>query len=325
MKRFIYALGISMLFVVVSCYYPALPGENDDNTKPIARAGSDQTVMVGESVSLDGSASSDPDEDQLVYKWSMLSKPDGSSAELTDALTATTSFTADIEGTYTIQLIVNDGKEDSDADTTVITAQGCAGPPQHGKILFIGDDFPLGENFDVNGQALLTNIMNYLESQSKPPKLLLDDNLKGHQKVSGLKNFLDDAEYEYEESSPDSWDEEKLSAFGVVLLDSSRGDEEHLRQFLENDGFLIAQPGAIDYVGSFVGVYEQSGHEQPDPLWDLTLTEFIEHPLLDNVASLHCYGPADLFIPLDESITILCEQSNLVWIALWEAEPMGAP
>jgi hypothetical protein len=94
---------------------------NDTNTAPIANAGVDQTITTGGMVQLNGSASSDVDNDSLTYSWSFLSKPTNSSATISDNSLVNPTFTADINGTYTIQLIVNDGELDSNSDSVVIT------------------------------------------------------------------------------------------------------------------------------------------------------------------------------------------------------------
>ncbi len=93
------------------------------NNAPVANAGSAQTVMVGDMVTLDGSLSSDLNGDALNYRWS-LTVPTGSSAVLSNAASASPQFSADVDGLYTAQLIVNDGLIDSTSAATVtITAQ----------------------------------------------------------------------------------------------------------------------------------------------------------------------------------------------------------
>jgi hypothetical protein len=91
--------------------------------RPNADAGEDQVVATGETVLLDGSASSDPNGDELTFGWTLVSKPDGSTASLADADTATPSFVADLAGEYEVMLVVSDGVL-SDDDTVVITANG---------------------------------------------------------------------------------------------------------------------------------------------------------------------------------------------------------
>ena len=91
------------------------------NVAPIANSGVDQSVNTGSLVSLNGNASSDADNDSLTYSW-ILTVPAGSSASLNDAAAVAPTFTADIDGIYTVQLIVNDGVVDSVADTSTITA-----------------------------------------------------------------------------------------------------------------------------------------------------------------------------------------------------------
>ncbi|WP_299596080.1 PKD domain-containing protein [uncultured Microbulbifer sp.] len=93
-----------------------------DNVRPVANAGDDQNVSTGSVVNLDGSESSDADGDALIYQWSLISKPSGSSAELTGSTASTPSFIADTDGSYVAQLIVHDGEEDSLADTVTVTA-----------------------------------------------------------------------------------------------------------------------------------------------------------------------------------------------------------
>ena len=92
------------------------------NNAPVADAGSVQSVMVGDLVTLDGSLSSDVNGDVLSYRWT-LTVPTGSSAVLSNAASATPQFSVDVAGLYTAQLIVNDGLIDSTAATVTITAQ----------------------------------------------------------------------------------------------------------------------------------------------------------------------------------------------------------
>lgn len=94
-----------------------------ENNAPVANAGADQTVSVGDRVQLDGSGSSDADGDSLTYSWSITSMPDGSEAQLGRTDLASPRFTADVAGTYTVQLIVNDGTTDSEADSVTIVAE----------------------------------------------------------------------------------------------------------------------------------------------------------------------------------------------------------
>jgi hypothetical protein len=90
------------------------------NTPPVAEAGSGQTVSVGTLVTLDGSASSDAENDSLTFFWSIISAPEGSSADLNDATLSMPAFTPDEFGLYVVQLIVNDGEFDSTPDSVVI-------------------------------------------------------------------------------------------------------------------------------------------------------------------------------------------------------------
>ena len=92
------------------------------NRAPIANPGPVQSVSLGQ-VTLDGSASSDPDGDILKYSWTLLAKPIGSSATLNDSANIKPTFTADLSGVYVASLVVTDpSKANSDPKTVLVTA-----------------------------------------------------------------------------------------------------------------------------------------------------------------------------------------------------------
>jgi hypothetical protein len=92
------------------------------NTPPIADAGPDRTAECaapsGTAVTLYGSGSSDPDGDALTYRWT---GPFGSAEGARPTVTLPL-------GTSIITLVVNDGQDDSPADTVTITVRDTEPP-----------------------------------------------------------------------------------------------------------------------------------------------------------------------------------------------------
>ena len=72
------------------------------NSIPIANAGADQTVLLNTTVTLNGTLSSDADNDALEYSWSIIQLPTGSSADLVDTTISNPTFSADVIGTVII-------------------------------------------------------------------------------------------------------------------------------------------------------------------------------------------------------------------------------
>ena len=114
---------------------PATVTISAGNSRPVANAGPDQTVVVRQTVQLDGSGSSDADGDSLTFRWALTTRPAGSQATLTNATLVNPTFVADVLGTYVAQLIVNDGTLESLPATVTISAGNSrpvanAGPDQ---------------------------------------------------------------------------------------------------------------------------------------------------------------------------------------------------
>lgn len=99
------------------------------NSAPVANAGAAQNVVTGTVVTLDGSASSDAENDPLTYVWTLTAKPAGSTSTLTSATSVRPTFTADAAGIYIASLIANDGMLNSDIATVTIAATAPASNP----------------------------------------------------------------------------------------------------------------------------------------------------------------------------------------------------
>ena len=93
------------------------------NSPPVADAGPNQIGVPAGTITLDGSASYDPDGNSLNYSWQQTSGP---SVSLTGANGAKATFTATAGQRYTFRLTVTDAVSGlkSSANTTVTTAAG---------------------------------------------------------------------------------------------------------------------------------------------------------------------------------------------------------
>jgi len=140
------------------------------NHPPVANAGVDRTVIAGTNVTLDGAASSDPDDDPLTFSWTQTSGP---SVTLTGASTATPSFTTPAVMATTalvFQLTVNDGQASASASVRITVVQANRPPvldPIGNKTVQVGATLtwavsasdPDGDPLTFSAAPLPTNAM----------------------------------------------------------------------------------------------------------------------------------------------------------------------
>jgi len=132
------------------------------NRPPVANAGPDQTInFPTNGVMLDGSASTDPDNNITGYAWTKISGP--SLFKITDAIGVQTQVTNLIEGVYKFELKVTDAGGLIDKDTMQVTVnpQSQCPPPSPlppcitncNKIVFVSDRDGNNEIYSCNADG----------------------------------------------------------------------------------------------------------------------------------------------------------------------------
>ena len=93
------------------------------NRPPAINAGPDQTATTNILVNLDGTGSSDPENDAVNYAWMLLLRPANSTATLAGGNSPNPSFVPDQPGRYVVQLSATDSHGFAGTpDTVTITA-----------------------------------------------------------------------------------------------------------------------------------------------------------------------------------------------------------
>ena len=144
-----------------------------DNVGPVADAGPDQLMSdIPPLITLDGSGSSDPENDDLTYHWQQL---EGPGVDLNDSNVVNPTFVPLEFGIYVFQLVVNDGWTDSLPDTVGVVVGNKppvadAGPDRYaeGRIVFDGT-----ASYDPEGYGVFTY---HWEQISGPTANIIDFN-----------------------------------------------------------------------------------------------------------------------------------------------------
>jgi dipeptidyl aminopeptidase/acylaminoacyl peptidase len=182
MKQILSAvLLISMIFFSCKKEYNERNGNNapgsngrglkGPNRPPVANAGADQVITLpSNSVNLDGSASTDPNNNITSYAWTKISGP--SSFTIANANAAQTQVTNLIEGVYEFELKVTDAKGLFDKDIMQVTVQPQPPPPPPCptcKILFVSARDGNNEIYKCNTDGSnITRLTNDPGSDEQP-------------------------------------------------------------------------------------------------------------------------------------------------------------
>jgi len=99
----------------------------------------EQEVVVGSIVKLDGRSSFDPDNDSITYAWSFKQVPIGSQVEQfgftnLESDSSIVTFAPDLTGTYQIQLIVSDGVVESAPTESLVDVRVILVPNHQGLV-----------------------------------------------------------------------------------------------------------------------------------------------------------------------------------------------
>ncbi len=188
------------------------------NTAPIADAGPDQQVATGVTVLLDGSGSTDPDNDPLTYLWN-LNVPAGSAATLSDPTAESPTFPVDVAGAYTATLTVSDGTDASAPDAVEVIA------------VFAGDNPPaitsapgtaadVGGNYVYNVIAVDPDVGDILTYalQLSPETMVINP-------ATGVINWTPDASGQYDVDVLVT-DSTGLTARQIYLLTVTNGQND---------------------------------------------------------------------------------------------------
>ena len=163
------------------------------NRPPVANAGIDQTITFPTNgVMLDGSASSDPDNNITVYEWTKISGP--SSFTVANPNAAQTQVTNIAEGIYQFELKVTDALGLFDRDTVTVTMQVTVCPQPSlpppcvtncGKIVFVSDRDGNDEIYTCNADGSNVTRLTNDPAWDKQPVWSPDGT-----KIAFVKNLL---------------------------------------------------------------------------------------------------------------------------------------
>lgn len=175
------------------------------NKAPVAEAGTDFTVGIGDQATLNATGSYDPDGNSLTYRWNQTAGP---LAELSDTKAAKPTFQAPIledaaRKVLTFQLVVSDGIYDAKPDYVKVTVLG---------------NMPVanaGPDRNVTGNAKVTldgskstdpeaDKLTYKWSQTAGPKVKLSD-------TKAAKPTF---------KSPPKGDKDKVMTFQLIVSDN---------------------------------------------------------------------------------------------------------
>jgi Tol biopolymer transport system component len=160
-----------VVFFLLSCKKDSsCEGCKPHNQEPVSNAGNDTTlVLPGNTINLDGSLSSDPDNNITSYLWTKISGP--SSFGITNANAVQAQAINLVQGVYLFELKVTDAGALSDRDTIQVTVITVNQPPActNCKIVFVSDRDGNADIYSCNADGSnITRLTNDAAMDDEP-------------------------------------------------------------------------------------------------------------------------------------------------------------
>lgn len=180
---YILAGGVGAEALLLDNLQARLYATSNPGVAPLASAGNDQIARIGTAITLDGSASNDPDQNfPLTYSWRFVTSPSASATPLLDPDTVNPTFTPDKVGDYVLELMVTDSTGLSSApDTITVTTSNLrpiaeAGADQ--SVVQIGSIIQLNgsASYDDDGHVPLSYAWSLLEKPTTSNATLSSSN-----------------------------------------------------------------------------------------------------------------------------------------------------
>ena len=109
-----------------------VPTGTRSGAAPTAEAGANQSILLGDTATLDGSGSSDPENDSLSYLWTFQTIAAGSglgNGDISDSTTSSPSFEPDVAGTYRVRMVISDGTSTAKDFVNITATDGANSAP----------------------------------------------------------------------------------------------------------------------------------------------------------------------------------------------------
>jgi hypothetical protein len=172
----------------------------EEGQAPVAVAGRDQNILLGDEVLLDGGSSYDPLGRELTYTWSIASQPQSSETEIANIEDMETSIKPDISGLYLVSLRVDNGGASSEPDVLQISVS--ANNPQPPEAVVGEDDSGLYtcSNYPLDGSASSDpngDTLDYFWTLQEKPTESQSDNTSFSDRYTQNPDFFPDKKGEY--------------------------------------------------------------------------------------------------------------------------------
>ena len=229
-----------------------------NNTPPVADAGPDQIVLEGTTVTLNASASSDPDDGIATYQWTQTGGPTVTLSDPTNVSPTFVTVPVNQNGTtLSFELTIKDtgGLESSDTVSVAIQDNGITSFDDTVLPTTSSSGNPIGVAEDVGGNyvALYTIDTSTLSDDANRPETLLYDlvdmKVKVHQAgaVATVKIYFSEALpedyilYHYSRAT-NSWTDysdfttfnENRTVVTITMVDGGAGDDDGA-----SDGMIV--------------------------------------------------------------------------------------